>query len=500
MSNDPDAAEVEFASEVESVQSGRPSTDANVFIQLTVGIVGTVVLSVGLAQGVKFMGGLSYLNALVNDRGVVQYGELLMAFMVVGLMFLKFRIVKSQLQVLASNPIPLDIDMSDDEQLQNLRDSLVRREEFGYSIILNRIDRAIALWLSTKDVGRVSNWARDESSRDTSSSDSSYSLCRVLIWAIPILGFIGTVMGLAQAVSGFGVMGESADISAIQEAIGQVTVGLGMAFDTTLLALILTVLLMFPLSFIQRNEENLFVEMENYLDDMFMARLPSPEQQPIVIENLEDSIEAAFRRYIPDPDRYDEVFTRSIENAASAIEERFNNLSKNYEATLRDVTNQLASNISGIGGTLEGSLKSAVTELSKQDEVMIEHRKQLSDAEAKQFQALLSGLESSVSNVAGEYKKVASELIACSEGSMTKSQEAARELAAKMTEVSKLAAGIQDLLKVEQAVEASLSGLSAADAFRKTMDELRNHLNVTSDFCTRMSKPKVITLTEEVVS
>jgi biopolymer transport protein ExbB/TolQ len=264
-------------SEMESLRSGRPSTDANVFFQLLFGTVVTIAIS----YGVRFFegspnAGLQYVNDIINKRGWVQYGELLMSFMVVAMMILKARIVKNQLKVVASNPIPVDLDLSDDEQLHNLRDSLIKRDEFSWSIILNRIDRAIALWLSTKDVGRVSGWASAESVRDSSSSDSSYSLCRVLIWAIPILGFIGTVMGLAQAVSGFGVLGGSAEIGAIKEAIGQVTLGLGVAFDTTLLALLLTVVLMFPLSFIQRNEENLFVELENYLDDMFMARLPSP--------------------------------------------------------------------------------------------------------------------------------------------------------------------------------------------------------------------------------
>ena len=80
---------------------------------------------------------------------------------------------------------------------------------------------------------------------------------------------------------------------------------------------------MFPLASVQRKEETLFVEIDNYLDDSLTSRLPSAEQQPIVIENLEDSIEAAFRRYIPDPDRYDEVFTRSIEKASELVEERF---------------------------------------------------------------------------------------------------------------------------------------------------------------------------------
>lgn len=119
------------------------------------------------------------------------------------------------------------------------------------------------------------------------------------MWAIPILGFIGTVQGLGVAVAGFGVLGGMADVSAIKSAIGQVTVGLGVAFDTTLLALILTTILMFPLISFQRKEEGLFGELDNYIDDLLLARFPSPEQKPIVIENLEDSIEAGFHQYIP---------------------------------------------------------------------------------------------------------------------------------------------------------------------------------------------------------
>lgn len=487
-------------SELESMRSGRPSTDANVFFQLFVGIVGTI----GLAYGVSFLdgsksSGLQYVNDIVNKRGWVQYGELLMAFMVLAMMVLKARIVKNQLSVVAANPIPVDIDLSDDEQLHNLRDSLTKREEFTWSIILNRIDRAIALWLSTKDVGRVSGWASAESARDSSSSDSSYSLCRVLIWAIPILGFIGTVMGLAVAVSGFGVLGGSAEISAIKGAIGQVTTGLGVAFDTTLLALLLTVFLMFPLSFIQRNEENLFVELDNYLDDMFMARLPSPEQQPIVIENLEDSIEAAFRRYIPDPDRYDEVFTRAIEKAATSIEERFSNLTKNYEVTLKEVTGQLAGNLSGVSESLRKSIVSAMEDLQKQDTAMLAARKQIADEENKQFGAMLSGVAESAKGIVAQYQKSASELHAATDASIGKSIAAAQQLGSKMDEVGQLAAGIKDLLNIEKAIEKSMTGISTSDDFRKTLEDLRKHLSTTTEFCTRLSKPRVITLREETL-
>jgi biopolymer transport protein ExbB/TolQ len=451
--------EVAVLDEADAVSVGRPTTDANVFFQLGFGVVATIVLALAVSVFRNSeSSSLKYINDIINERGWVQYGELLMSFMVVALMVLKSRIVKNQLKVVASNPIPADLDLTNDEELHRLRDSIMRREEFSWSIILNRIDRAIGLWLSTKDVGRVATWASAESARDSSSSDSSYSLCRVLIWAIPILGFIGTVLGLAVAVSGFGVLGGSAEIGAIKEAIGQVTLGLGVAFDTTLLALMLTVLLMFPLSFIQRSEEIFFVDLENYLDDMFVSRLPSGDKQSIVIENLEDSIEAAFRRYIPDPDRYDEVFTRSIEKAATSVEAKFAGLTKGYESALKQVATQMSSEMAGV----------------------------------------MDGVSKSAQGVVDGYQKSAGELQAATEVSIKKSIDAAQVLAGKLDEVSKLAAGVQELLQVDKAVQKSLAGIAASDDFQKTLADLRAHISTTTEFCTRLSQPRVITLHEEV--
>ena len=488
MSNNEHYEQAEAEASVATVQTasaGRPSTDANFLFQLIFGIVATVALSFGVMvfKNSDPSGALYYLYAIVNERGWVQYAELMMAFMVAALMFLKSRIVKNQLRVIASNPIPMDVDLANDEQLHQLRDSILRREEYSWSIILNRIDRAINLWLSTKDVGRVSSWASAESTRDTSTSDSSYSLCRVLIWAIPIMGFIGTVLGLAVAVSGFGVLGGSAEVGAIKEAIGQVTVGLGVAFDTTLLALLLTVFLMFPLSFIQRSEENLFVELDSYLDEMFTCRLPNApsedNKQSLVIEGLQESIEAAFRRYIPDPDRYDKVFTQAIEKAAVSVEQKFGALAQHYESALKQTATQLSKDLSGLGEGFSRSVKGSMDELQKQDATMVAARKQLAEEEKKQFANMLTSVS------------------ATSQDLVNKSTHAVQQLGGKMDEISKLAQGIQGLLQVEKAVEKSLAGISASDDFKKTLEDLRKHIHSTTEFCNRLSKPRVITLREE---
>ena len=489
------AAVEEPVVERESIRGIRPSTDANIVIQLLVGVLGTV----GTAFAVfPFKG--KYIYGIINQRGPVQYGELFMAFMVAALMFLKARIVNKQLRAMSESSVTAATDLSDDEHVHMVRQEIAKRDDFSWSIVLNRMDRMLALWLGSKDVSRVATYASSESSRDTAAADSSYALSRVLIWAIPILGFIGTVQGLGQAVSGFGVLGGAAEISAIKGAIGQVTVGLGVAFDTTLLALTLVVFLMFPLTSLQRKEEFLFVEIDNYLEDSILSRLPSAGQQPIVIENLEDSIEAAFRRYIPDPDRYDEVFTRSIEKAASTVEERFSNLTKNYEMTLRDMTQRLSASMSTVGESLETSWRKVATDLQSQEDSVMASRKQIAQEEATQFKTLLEDVHQSAQKVAVQYQESSRQLQAAAQESAGQTLEAAKQIGTRMEEVSKLAAGIEDLLRIQDAVQKGLAGIASSEDFRKTLEELRHHLSVTNDFCTRLSKPRVITLREEMRS
>jgi uncharacterized phage infection (PIP) family protein YhgE len=322
----------------------------------------------------------------------------------------------------------------------------------------------------------------------------------VLIWAIPILGFIGTVLGLGAAVSGFSeFLAGAADLSTIKEAIGGVTAGLGTAFDTTLLALILSVFLMFPLASVQRKEENLFVEVDNYLDDTLTSRLPSAEQQPIVIENLEDSIEAAFRRYIPDPDRYDEVFTRSIEKAAASVEERFSGLTQNYEATLKDLTGRLSESLLSVGNSMQEALKQAVGDLREQDEQLMASRKQIAQEETERLKTMLHDVQDAAIKASSEYRKSAEELQTKTQEGVDKSLRAAQEISSRMDEVGKLAASIEELLRIEEAVQQGLQTLTATEEFRETMATIRSHLATTDAFCDRLSQPRVITLEEEIV-
>ena len=45
-----------------------------------------------------------------------------------------------------------------------------------------------------------------------------------------------------------------------------------------------------------------------------------------------------------------------------------------------------------------------------------------------------------------------------------------------------------------------MAGIAGADEFQKTFAQLREHLTTTDEFCRRLSKPRVITLQEEIRS
>ena len=141
------------------------------------------------------------------------------------------------------------------------------------SLFVSRVGRAIGHFRARGRVGDVARQLADQSDADAVAVDSSYGLVRTFVWAIPILGFIGTVTGIGAAVSGFSDSVASAvDLDVMQQSIGSVTTGLGVAFDTTLLALVISVLINVPASSLQKAEEDVLLQIDRYCRDELLTR------------------------------------------------------------------------------------------------------------------------------------------------------------------------------------------------------------------------------------
>ena len=93
-----------------------------------------------------------------------------------------------------------------------------------------------------------------------------YSLSRYINWAIPILGFIGTVLGISLAAESIGGLISSPDTN-FSSALGDAIAPLGIAFDTTLVALSLSVVLMLVQTLSQRWQERQLQQLEQNIRD-----------------------------------------------------------------------------------------------------------------------------------------------------------------------------------------------------------------------------------------
>jgi len=474
----------------------RQTTQIGMLMQLVFGVIGTVAVA-AIAWPFKDD---YYVAAVILKRGPVQFFELYMACMVAAFIFMKYRVLRRQNKILAEGPVDYDVDLADDAQVQELRDRIMYHDGFGKSIVLDKLHHILTLWLASKDTARVSEWFSNESETSAATSDTTYAHIGVLVWAIPIMGFIGTVMGLGSAVSGFSeFLSGAAELGAIKEAIGNVTVGLGVAFDTTLLALVLSVILMFPLTFAQRREALFFVELENYVQDSLLSRFPAEEQQTIRIANLEDAIESGFRRYIPDPDRYDEVFTRSIEKAGGEVEKRFATLAKSYEGTMSELDNHLSETVANSSKTVEQSIKQLVDSLQAQETEMLNDRVEIARQQVLQFKELTSEMAKSAEGVVQDYHQTAEALHKATVDNSEKSLTAAETLADRLNDVVGAAESIQSMLQVQEAVEKGLAGITASEDFGKLLQNMQAHLESTDEFCRKLTRPRVITLREEPV-
>ncbi len=94
--------------------------------------------------------------------------------------------------------------------------------------------------------------------------EASYTLPRYINWAIPILGFIGTVLGISLATEGLSAILANND-SEFNQLLGSALSPLGIAFDTTLIALSLSIALAFSQTILYRWEEKQLLILEEKL-------------------------------------------------------------------------------------------------------------------------------------------------------------------------------------------------------------------------------------------
>jgi biopolymer transport protein ExbB/TolQ/DNA-directed RNA polymerase subunit RPC12/RpoP len=246
-------------------------TDVNVLKSGLIGLALTVAL-----LAVLFPIRNTYLGELFLQRGWVPYAETFLLCWSVAILYLKSRKIKRQRESMLFDLLPNEISRditseSVDRFVKHIEELPVQPSE---SFLVNRVLRGLEHFRVRNSNPEVAAMLSSQSEIDANAVQSSYTLLNVFIWAIPILGFIGTVIGISAAVGGFsGSLEQATDISVLKESLNNVTGGLATAFDTTLLALVMSMLVMFPSSSMQKSEEDMLNSVDEYCNENLLKRL-----------------------------------------------------------------------------------------------------------------------------------------------------------------------------------------------------------------------------------
>ena len=124
---------------------------------------------------------------------------------------------------------------------------------------------ALRRFATTRNIQDVSSSTRDIFESEAERLESELSMIRYISWAIPSIGFIGTVRGIGEALA-------QAD-KAVQGDIAGVTQSLGVAFNSTFIALLISIFLMFLVHQLQLVQERLIFDGETYSNDKLIRHM-----------------------------------------------------------------------------------------------------------------------------------------------------------------------------------------------------------------------------------
>jgi biopolymer transport protein ExbB/TolQ len=257
---------------------GGRFTNTNTFLALLIGALLTVLLYLFMIYVVPSVPEMSFVGQIfTRPRNLFTVvPATVLFFWGLSILWLKGRKLKLQAKVLGLEIVPEQPDFiitvhTVKPLLEKLHAAVDHPRHF---LLFNRIERALANLRNLGQVGDVSSILRSQAENDEDLVSSSYGVLNGFVWAIPVLGFIGTVMGLSQAIGKFsGVLQDTGEISELKGALQGVTTGLSTAFETTFVSLFFALLLQLAISFRQSQELAFLDECNDYCQIKIISKL-----------------------------------------------------------------------------------------------------------------------------------------------------------------------------------------------------------------------------------
>ena len=152
---------------------------------------------------------------------------------------------------------------------RTLNDILVDLEGLPRSIkhspLINTLSAAIRRLVITGSVQNASDATQSAVEALSVKNENELAYLKYLVWAVPSIGFVGTVRGIGIAMS-------QAE-SAVAGDIGPMTASLGVAFNSTFVALLISLILMLLLTVVQREQDSNVEKVHKYCEEKLIERI-----------------------------------------------------------------------------------------------------------------------------------------------------------------------------------------------------------------------------------
>jgi len=418
----------------------------------------------------------SYIGILLFERGFIQAIVVLLAALVIATAVLKLIILHNEHDALGkiwiADHIPLD--QPNAHEVAYFQERLIK----DGSLIALRCGRILKAYIQTGDRSVANEFALDDSSFYLSASESSYSVPRILVWAIPLLGFIGTVIGISGAVSGFsGFLENSGDVEQIKEGIGQVTSNLGLAFDTTLLALFLSVVVMIPLVLVERYESKLLLGIDVFINDKLLPRLKKKNEQ-LDPETINQAVEGAIKEHFPNPKDLVKPARTYAEKAAQSLSTGFiSEISK-----VQDVSSQVIAQVNDIRQQTNRDRQEFLSFFSQQQQAN---------------QQLVQQIRGIVEEIRSKNMAAANDLNAQTQGISQQLEKAAQILETRVSSLEIATQKMSDFQQIQQGLERSFASLEKTAQLENVLAGVKDNLSQLQPILKQLNKPRTITLVEQ---
>ncbi len=224
-----------------------------------------------------------------------------------------------------------------------------------------RLHEVIARQTARGNCRHLEEDLRDLADKDADAQHESYGLVRIISWAMPMFGFLGTVIGISETL---GRMDTKSLASGSQEAMDSLTAGLYVAFDTTAVGLVLTMVAMFVMFGVGRIETRLLSLIDDEVADNLQGLLSENESKPQDIYKVEQTVRQVTEQFLIAIESIVEKQATLWKDSIAEAQSQWSNLAGSASETMqRSLIESLDTSLNKFAKSIDNSQSEGVSQI-----------------------------------------------------------------------------------------------------------------------------------------